>query len=250
MSVSDSFSRLSQPGMLALSTSGSLSASPYGLARRGDAPLACHVHRTDSRCARRTLLAGSGACNQAHPAVALGPAVRRPAGLDGRVPDRRAALLAPPHGRASRSPGALVLLVQQAVVMRSRRGRIGCVARLLIEYLPFVTMLLALYTAGGGVLLRGGPAGTPHGNTAMLALGMRRMGAVMGTTGASMVLIHPLLHANAHRRRKVHLVAVPDRAGGECLGSHRSAIRRSISACCTACRSSGRSATCSPRCWW
>ena len=28
----------------------------------------------------------------------------------------------------------------------------------------------------------------------------------MGTTGASMVLIHPLLRANAHRRRKVHLV--------------------------------------------
>ena len=76
---------------------------------------------------------------------------------------------------------------------------------LLIDYLPFVTLLLALYTAGGGVLLRGGPAGTPAGNTAMLALGMA-MAVVMGTTGASMVLIHPLLRANAHRRRKVHLV--------------------------------------------
>ena len=39
----------------------------------------------------------------------------------------------------------------------------------------------------------------------MLALGMV-MGVVMGTTGAAMVLIHPLLRANAHRRRKVHLV--------------------------------------------
>ena len=67
------------------------------------------------------------------------------------------------------------------------------------------TLLLALYAAGGGVLLRGGFAGTPAGNTAMLALGMA-MGVVMGTTGASMVLIHPLLRANAHRRRKVHLV--------------------------------------------
>ena len=120
----------------------------------------------------------------------------------------------------------------------------------MIDYLPFVTLLLALYTAGGGVLLRGGPAGTPHGNTAMLALGMA-MGAVMGTTGASMVLIHPLLRANAHRRRKVHLVLflivlVANASGA----SRRSAIRRSISACCTACRSSGRPATCSPRCWW
>ena len=40
---------------------------PYGLARRLDAPLTCHVHWTEFRCARRTLLAGSGACNQAHP---------------------------------------------------------------------------------------------------------------------------------------------------------------------------------------
>jgi Na+/H+ antiporter NhaD/arsenite permease-like protein len=53
--------------------------------------------------------------------------------------------------------------------------------------------------------LRGGLAGTSAGNTAMLTLGMV-MGLVMGTTGASMVLIHPLLRANAHRRRKVHLV--------------------------------------------
>jgi Na+/H+ antiporter NhaD/arsenite permease-like protein len=76
---------------------------------------------------------------------------------------------------------------------------------MVIEYLPFATLLLALYTAGGGVLVRGGFAGTPWGNTAMLGAGMA-VGAVMGTTGASMVLIHPLLRANAHRRRKVHLV--------------------------------------------
>lgn len=76
---------------------------------------------------------------------------------------------------------------------------------LLIDYLPFVALLGALYTASGGVLLRGGPGGTPAGNTAMLAFGML-LGLFMGTTGAAMVLIHPLLRANAHRRRKVHLV--------------------------------------------
>src|SRR5579859_1016990 len=76
---------------------------------------------------------------------------------------------------------------------------------MVVEYLPFVTLLLALYAAGGGVLLRGGLAGTALGNTAMLGLGMV-MGVVMGTTGASMVLIHPLLRANAHRQKKVHLV--------------------------------------------
>ena len=75
---------------------------------------------------------------------------------------------------------------------------------ILVEYLPFVTLLLALYAAGGGVLVRGGPAGTPGGNTLMLAVGMA-LGIVMGQAGAAMVLVNPLLHANAHRRRKVHL---------------------------------------------
>ena len=75
---------------------------------------------------------------------------------------------------------------------------------ILIEYLPFATLLTALYVAGGGVLIRGGPAGTPAGNTMMLACGVA-LGVVMGQAGAAMVLINPLLHANAHRTRKVHL---------------------------------------------
>ena len=75
---------------------------------------------------------------------------------------------------------------------------------ILVEYLPFVTLLLVLFTTGGGVLVRGGVAGTPAGNTALLAIGTLLAG-VMGTTGAAMVLIHPLLRANAHRQRKTHL---------------------------------------------
>ncbi len=76
---------------------------------------------------------------------------------------------------------------------------------LLIEYLPFATLLLALYTAGGGVHLQGGPAGTPSGNTLMLAFGVA-LGLVVGTTAAAVVVIQPLLKANAHRRRRMHLV--------------------------------------------
>jgi Na+/H+ antiporter NhaD/arsenite permease-like protein len=76
---------------------------------------------------------------------------------------------------------------------------------LLIEYLPFATLLLALYTAGGGVQLQGGPAGTPAGNTLMLCLGVA-LGLLVGTTAAAIVVIQPLLRANAHRRRRMHLV--------------------------------------------
>ena len=72
-------------------------------------------------------------------------------------------------------------------------------------YLPFVSVLGGLYVAAGGILLRGGPGGRPWGNTAMLALGAL-LALVMGTAGAAMVIIQPLLRANAHRRRRFHLV--------------------------------------------
>ncbi len=71
------------------------------------------------------------------------------------------------------------------------------------EYLPFIVLLLALYTTGGGVLLRGTLVGTPATNTALLAIGTL-LASVMGTTGASMLLIRPVLRANAFRARKTH----------------------------------------------
>jgi Na+/H+ antiporter NhaD/arsenite permease-like protein len=71
---------------------------------------------------------------------------------------------------------------------------------LMQEYLPFLVLLLALYTTGGGVLLRGTLRGTPLTNTALLAIGTV-LASVMGTTGASMVLIRPVLRANAERSR-------------------------------------------------
>jgi Na+/H+ antiporter NhaD/arsenite permease-like protein len=74
---------------------------------------------------------------------------------------------------------------------------------LVLDYIPFMALLAALYTTGGGVLLRGRLVGTPAVNLAMLAVGTA-LASVMGTTGAAMVLIRPLLRANAFRRRKTH----------------------------------------------
>ncbi|MGH7042350.1 MAG: sodium:proton antiporter, partial [Acetobacteraceae bacterium] len=100
---------------------------------------------------------------------------------------------------------ALALLVPQAATSGPVAAGVTAWQEVLGSYLPFITLLLALYAAGGGVLVRGGFRGTPAGNTAMLAFGTLAAG-VMGTTAAAMVLIHPLLRANAHRRRKLHLV--------------------------------------------
>jgi len=74
---------------------------------------------------------------------------------------------------------------------------------LLQEYIPFIALLLALYVTGGGVLLKGTLVGTPATNTALLAFGTV-IASVMGTTGASMLLIRPVLRANAFRKRKTH----------------------------------------------
>jgi Na+/H+ antiporter NhaD/arsenite permease-like protein len=74
---------------------------------------------------------------------------------------------------------------------------------MVLEYVPFIALLLALYTAGGGVLLKGSLVGTPTVNTALLAIGTI-LASMMGTTGAAMVLIRPVLRANAFRTRKTH----------------------------------------------
>lgn len=73
------------------------------------------------------------------------------------------------------------------------------------EYIPFIILLLALFTVAGGVRLTGSLAGTPVVNTLLLAIGTV-LASWMGTTGAAMLLIRPLLRANAHRRYKVHSV--------------------------------------------
>jgi Na+/H+ antiporter NhaD/arsenite permease-like protein len=99
----------------------------------------------------------------------------------------------------------LTLVVPQAVLQGPGVALGAMWHAALLDYLPFVALLLALFTAGGGILLQGGPWGTPAGNTLLLGIGTVLAG-VMGTTGVSMVLIHPLLRANAHRRRRVHIV--------------------------------------------
>jgi Na+/H+ antiporter NhaD/arsenite permease-like protein len=73
------------------------------------------------------------------------------------------------------------------------------------EYVAFIALLGALFVISGGIHLRGSLAGTPIVNTGVLALGAV-LASFIGTTGASMLLIRPLLRANAARERKVHVV--------------------------------------------
>jgi Na+/H+ antiporter NhaD/arsenite permease-like protein len=76
---------------------------------------------------------------------------------------------------------------------------------MLLEYIPFLILLLALFTVAGGVRLTGTLVGTPAVNTGILAAGTV-FASWMGTTGAAMLFIRPLLRANRHRKYKVHSV--------------------------------------------
>ncbi len=76
---------------------------------------------------------------------------------------------------------------------------------LVAEYVPFIALLVALFTAAGGIYIRGNLRGSPGTNVAILAVGSL-LASVMGTTGASMLLIRPLLRANDNRRHVAHVV--------------------------------------------
>lgn len=75
---------------------------------------------------------------------------------------------------------------------------------LLVDYVPFLILLWGLYTVSGGIMLRASLVATPALNAAFLAAGLV-LASLMGTTGASMLLIRPLLRANAWRRHKAHV---------------------------------------------
>ena len=73
------------------------------------------------------------------------------------------------------------------------------------DYVSFIVLLSSLFVIAGGVLLDGDLEAKPWVNTLFLALGAV-FASVIGTTGASMLLIRPLLHTNAERRHVVHTV--------------------------------------------
>lgn len=93
----------------------------------------------------------------------------------------------------------------------------GTVVHAAREYLAFIVLLGTLFVIAGGIVLRGTLAGTPGLNSGLLALGAV-LASLVGTTGASMLLIRPLLRANSVRRRTTHVVIffifVVSNAGG------------------------------------
>ena len=76
---------------------------------------------------------------------------------------------------------------------------------IIADYVPFIIVLIALYTVSGNILLRGRLIGTPIVNSFILLIGTV-LASWMGTTGASMLLIRPFLRANSHRKNRTFMV--------------------------------------------
>jgi Na+/H+ antiporter NhaD/arsenite permease-like protein len=100
---------------------------------------------------------------------------------------------------------ALAFLVPFAIVFGFELALFEAVHTALLEYLPFIILLLALFTVTGGLRVRTSLQATPAFNTGILTLGTA-LASWMGTTGAAMLLIRPLLRANAWRRHRVHVM--------------------------------------------
>lgn len=75
----------------------------------------------------------------------------------------------------------------------------------LIDYIPFIILLWGLFTISGGIVVKGSLKGTPIVNSILLLIGTF-LASWVGTTGASMVMIRPVLRANHGRVRKAHII--------------------------------------------
>lgn len=112
---------------------------------------------------------------------------------------------------------ALSFLLPFALVFGPGAAGAGVVHALLAEYIPFIILLTALFTVAGGIYIKGNLHGSPALNTGILAIGAV-LASLMGTTGASMLLIRPLIRANDNRKHVVHVVVffifIVSNAGG------------------------------------
>ena len=112
---------------------------------------------------------------------------------------------------------SLAFLIPFALMFGADIAGENLVHALFAEYIPFIVLLTALFAVSGGIFIRGNLHGSPGLNTAILAIGAF-LASFMGTTGASMLMIRPLIRANDNRKHVAHVVVffifIVSNAGG------------------------------------
>ncbi|WKB53378.1 sodium:proton antiporter [Eleftheria terrae] len=100
---------------------------------------------------------------------------------------------------------ALAFLLPYAARFGADAAGASLAHALLADYLPFIILLTALFTVAGGIFLRGNLHGSPQLNTGLMLAGAL-LASLMGTTGASMLLVRPLIRANDNRPHAAHVM--------------------------------------------
>lgn len=100
---------------------------------------------------------------------------------------------------------SLAFLVPFAVSFGTDAAVLQIAHMLILEYIPFVLLLFALYTIAGGICIHGSLPCNAGTNTALLGLGTL-LASWMGTTGAAMLMIRPVIRANDNRKHQAHVV--------------------------------------------
>jgi len=100
---------------------------------------------------------------------------------------------------------ALLTLIPMAMSQGAGLTMEAFLHAMLIEYMPFIILLFTLYTVAGGILVSGNLHGTPLVNASLLTIGAV-LASFVGTTGASMIMIRPVVRANDNRRVNVHVI--------------------------------------------
>lgn len=100
---------------------------------------------------------------------------------------------------------SLILGIPTAIFLLLKGFSNEVIHQMLFDYIPFIILLGALFVITGGILLTGFIQAKPGINTLFLGIGAI-LASFMGTTGAAMILIRPLLVTNAERKNKVHTV--------------------------------------------
>lgn len=112
---------------------------------------------------------------------------------------------------------ALVLGIPTAIILIAQGFGHELQHQIVFDYIPFVLLLGGLFTITGGIRLSGDIRATPGVNTLFLGIGAI-LASLMGTTGAAMLLIRPVLETNKQRKHTVHTVlffiAIVANAGG------------------------------------
>jgi Na+/H+ antiporter NhaD/arsenite permease-like protein len=101
--------------------------------------------------------------------------------------------------------GILAAIVAAYLAIVWKGPGIAALVHVLLEYASFILLLGSLYLISGGIYIKGSLSGTPLANTSLMALGAV-LANFIGTTGASVLLVRPLLRANKTRVQKAHIV--------------------------------------------